>query len=126
MKREGKKLLLVHNTKYGGLRIEPPGGKKNKDEDWEQAVIREIKEELGLEVQPMKLLGTYDTQSPEGDFSVRMYFCKIVSGSPTLLEPEKISQFGWYDHKEINDLARNGILVPNMRAALKDLGPYLS
>ena len=26
---EGKKLLLVHNTKYGGLRLESPGGKKN-------------------------------------------------------------------------------------------------
>ena len=120
-----KKLLLVHNTKHNGLRIEPPGGKKNQDESWEEATTRELKEELDIEVRVGKLLGVYDTNSPEGEFSVRMYFCEIISGESKLMEPEKISKFNWYSYDEIAKLAESGVLVPNMKLALADLKPYL-
>jgi len=115
---------LVHNTKYG-LRIEPPGGKKNSNETWEEATIRELKEELGIDVLPTKLFGAYDTNSPEGEFSVRMYFCDITSGEPKLMEPEKISSFNWYGYEAIAKLAESGVLVPNMRLALTDLKLFL-
>lgn len=119
-----KKILLVFNTKHNSVRIEPPGGKKYDNESWEKAAARELKEELGIEVASCKLFGIYDTSSPEGKFSVHMYFCKI-SGEPHITEPDKISDFKWFTFSGLQDLKRSGYLVPNMIKALPDLKKYL-
>lgn len=121
---KGGALLLVHNIKHG-LRIEPPGGKKDEGEGWEASVKREIREELGVEVRVDGLLGEYRTHSPEGEFLVRMYFCEITEGEPRVMEPDKIPGFGWYTLAEIKRFKDEGSLVPNMRDALEDLERYL-
>ncbi|MFQ5736787.1 MAG: NUDIX domain-containing protein [Thermodesulfobacteriota bacterium] len=121
----GGRVLLVHNTKHGGLRIEPPGGKKHADEGWEEGVEREVREELGVRVRPVRLFGTYSTHSPEGEFTVRLYLCEIISGEPRVMEPEKIPGFGWYSIDEIEGLKEEGSLVPNMTEALDDLKKHL-
>ncbi|MBI5642055.1 MAG: NUDIX hydrolase [Deltaproteobacteria bacterium] len=119
-----KRLLLVHNIKHG-LRIEPPGGKKESGESWDESVKREVREELGIEVRPIRLFGVYDTHSPEGEFSVHLYLCVITSGEPQVREPDKIPGFGWYSLDEIQELREEGHLVPNMVEALADLKEYL-
>ncbi len=116
------KLLLVHNKKHGAVRIEPPGGKKHSGESSMEAVVREVEEELGIKCRPEKFFGAYDTSSPEGDFSVRMYLCDIVSGEPRIVEPDKIPEFGWYSFKELEACKA---LVPNMIEALPKLKEYL-
>jgi len=117
---EGRRLLLVHNTKHG-LRIEPPGGKKESGETWEDAEVREVKEELGVAVLPAAVLGDYATTSPEGDFLVRMFFCDVVGGAPRVIEPTKVSGFAWYSYGDLERLRADGRLVPNMCAALPEL-----
>jgi 8-oxo-dGTP diphosphatase len=121
-----KKLLLVRNIKHNTLRIEPPGGKRKENEDWEESVVREIKEELDIMVKPIKLFGTYDTFSPEGDFSVHMYFCEIIKGEPRIVEPDKINEFKWYSFNELEEMEKSNHLVPNMCEALPDLKPFLT
>lgn len=115
-----RRVLLVHNVKHG-LRVEPPGGKKEPGEGWEESVIREIKEELGLDVAVRSAIGDYKTHSPEGDFLVRLYLCEITSGEPMLMEPEKIAAFGWYSVEDMKRAEKDGTLVPNMGLALKDI-----
>ncbi len=122
---ENGKLLLVHNTKHNGLRIEPPGGKRYGNEYLEECVIREVKEELGIDIKPIKLFGIYETSSPEGDFKVYMYLSEIKKGNPTLKEREKISNFGWYSFEEMREFKEQGILVPNLCSALNDIQKYL-
>jgi len=119
-----RKVLLVHNVKHG-LRVEPPGGKKEPGEGWEESVVREIGEELGVETAVKGLLGEYSTHSPEGDFLVRLYLCGIVSGDPRVMEPEKIPSFGWYSLEEMRKAALDGTLVPNMVDALDDIEKVL-
>lgn len=121
-----KKLLLVHNIKHNTLRIEPPGGKKKENENWEESVAREIKEELDIVVEPTDFFGIYDTLSPEGDFSVHMYFCKTIKGEPRVVEPDKINEFKWYSFDELEKLKKSSHLVPNMREALPNLKPFLT
>ncbi len=115
------KILLVHNTKHNRLRIEPPGGKREDNESLEECVIREVQEELGISIEPKELLGAFDTNSPEGNFRVYMYISEIKSGKPFLMEPDKISGFGWYTFDEIEKFKEQGILVPNMCLALDEL-----
>lgn len=121
-----RKLLLVHNTKHNGLRIEPPGGKKENNESMEACVIRETKEELDIEILPVNLFGIYETYTPEGDFKVYMYLSKIKNGEIKLMEPEKISAFGWYNIKEIEDFKKQGYLVPNLSSAIEELRKLLN
>lgn len=117
--RDGK-LLLVHNVKHG-LRIEPPGGKVHPGEGLEESVVREVAEELGVDVRVTGLFGEYPTHTPEGLFVVSMYLCDIISGEPRICEPEKIPEFGWYSYDELLELRDTGALVPNMCAALDGL-----
>lgn len=115
-----KRVLLVHNMKHG-LRVEPPGGKKEPGEGWEESVVREIKEELGVTVAVKGVIGEYATHSPEGEFLVRLYLCEIASGEPRIMEPEKIPSFGWYSLEDMIKAADDGTLVPNMGLALADI-----
>lgn len=115
-----KRVLLVHNVKHG-LRVEPPGGKLEPDEGWEESVIREIKEELGMAVAVRSIIGDYETHSPEGEFLVRLYLCEITAGEPRLMEPEKIAAFGWYSMDDMKRAEKDGTLVPNMGLALEDI-----
>ena len=116
--------LLVHNMKHG-LRVEPPGGKKEVGEGWEESVTREVKEELGVEVVVKGSIGEYATHSPEGEFLVRLYLCEITSGEPAVMEPDKIPSFGWYSLEDMKKAASDGTLVPNMALALSDVAKFL-
>jgi len=118
------KILLVHNTKHNGLRIEPPGGKR-EDELLYDCVIREVKEELGIDINVKSLLGVYKTYSPEGEFNVYMYLSEIADGEIMLREPDKISKYGWYSFNDLINFKDRGLLVPNLVDAIVDLKEYL-
>lgn len=70
-----------------------PGGKVEKNETHEQTIIREIKEELDSEIEPIKFLikieHTYDDFA-DGfkGFHITMYayLCKLIKGNLTLKE----------------------------------------
>lgn len=118
--REGK-LFLVHNTKHGSRRIEPPGGKVREGEAREAAVKREVYEEAGLTVDGLTYFGAYGTSSPEGNFTVYMYICGRAEGEPVVREPDKISSFGWYGVEGLEALKEEGTLVPNICESLDRL-----
>ncbi len=115
------RILLVHNMKHGRLRVEPPGGKIHPGESAQEAVIREVSEELGMSVGALEIFGTYKTDSPEGEFEVHMYLCNKIEGRPRVVEPDKVPGFGWYAFDELEAFVRDGSLVANMRRAMGDL-----
>ncbi len=122
---EDSKLLLVHNIKHG-LRIEPPGGKVQAGESFEDCAVREVCEELGIEVEIIDLFSTHDIETPEGPFHVELYRCRILSGTPQKdLEPGKIGGFEWYTYEELENLANEKTLVPDVVEALPKLKSLL-
>jgi len=82
------------------LKWEFPGGKVEVGETDQQALARELREELGIEVQVadhyMGLLHSY----PEFDIDFHVYTCKILSGQIVRLG---VHDFRWVKTSELTE-----------------------
>lgn len=65
-----------------------PGGKIDDGETPEEALIREIKEELDTEIVVKELLDTVEYDYPKFHLSMDCFICKIKSGELVLKEHE--------------------------------------
>lgn len=65
-----------------------PGGKIEPGETPEEALKREIREELATEIEVGELLHTVEYDYPEFHLSMDCFLCKVVSGELELLEAE--------------------------------------
>lgn len=100
IERENGDLLIAlrpEDAMLGGL-WEFPGGKQKEDEEIETTVARELREELGVEVQVldefMQLKHTYS------HFSITLfaYKCRIIDGIP---EPRSSQEIRWVSRGEL-------------------------
>jgi len=76
--REGDSVLLVKQS-YGGQYWSLPGGVVEFGESLDQAAIREVREETGLEARIKRVVGMY-TKSDEGALAVT-FEGEIVGGA---------------------------------------------
>ena len=65
-----------------------PGGKIEEGESPEEALCREIREELGCEIAVGELLTTIEYDYPTFHLSMHCYWCTLVNSEPHLLEHE--------------------------------------
>ena len=67
-----------------------PGGKIEPNEAKEACIVREIKEELGATIRPIKYLGVsnYSYTNLDKPFSITLYgfLCELIEGELTLTE----------------------------------------
>lgn len=61
-----------------------PGGKREKGESGEDAIVREIREELGVEISVDRFLCTVGCQYPSFYLVMDCYICSIKEGQPSL------------------------------------------
>ena len=75
-----------------------PGGKVDFNEALRDAVIRETKEEVGVDIEIDGQLAAFDhIIKEEGEHWVTSIFtARIASGTPENMEPEKCDQIGWF------------------------------
>ena len=75
-----KKLIAIHRIKEKDGKCEEyyvfPGGGVEENETMEEAVIREIKEEIGIDVKAKKYLYKLDTENTVEHF----FLCEYVNG----------------------------------------------
>lgn len=80
--------LLATQRSYGDLKggWEFPGGKIQDYETPEEALIREIKEELDILIQVDSHFTTIEYDYPTFHLSMKCYWCSILEGTIKLLE----------------------------------------
>ena len=65
-----------------------PGGKIEPGETPEEALKREIREELAAEIKVEKLLAVVEYDYPDFHLSMQCFLCRITDGKPVLKEHE--------------------------------------
>ena len=87
----GKVLVAKRAShKSNGGFWEFPGGKVEPGEQNEEALARELKEELGIEVEVKNLLCSNSHTSEHGRIELHCYFCIIQAGTPQALEHSEV------------------------------------
>lgn len=95
---KGELLLQLRNKAPEKEYWSIPGGRVELFETFEEAVKREVKEETGVEVEIISLLGICDhiIKNEERHWVSPSYLCKIVEGEPQILEPTKHLDIKWF------------------------------
>lgn len=78
-----------------------PGGKVEQGESPEDALVREIHEELDTLIKVENHVTTIEWDYPTFHLSMRCYLCSVVSGSLTLLEHEAAA---WLDREHLRSV----------------------
>lgn len=82
--RDGKLLITRRhaNVHLGGL-WEFPGGKREPDESDEECLRRELREELGVDVEVKELIETLQHDYPEKSVRLKFFRCMLSTGDPS-------------------------------------------
>ena len=115
--RDGKLLITQRhaNAHLGGL-WEFPGGKHEPHEAFEQCLVREIREELGVEILVGELLEEIMHDYPEKSVHLKFFICKLLRGEPQLLG---CAAFRWISKPELANFefpAADARLLEKLRA----------
>ena len=86
----GEPIIFATQRGYGEFKggWEFPGGKMEQGETPEQALMREIKEELDTDIEVGKLLDTVEYDYPNFHLTMHCFLCTIKSGELVLKEHE--------------------------------------
>lgn len=100
-KASGK--ILVTERGYGEFlgKWEFPGGKIEPGETREAALVRELREELAIDVKIEKFIGTVEYDYPKFHLTMHAFLCTIANGEPTLREHMAAR---WLSRKELADI----------------------
>ena len=89
------------STMHLPLKWEFPGGKIEANETPEACLIREIKEELNIDIEIIEGLNTNDHQYPDKFIRLMPFICRQTGGEIILKEH---ADYKWLDRKDLLDL----------------------
>lgn len=117
---EGK--IFATQRGYGEFKDgwEFPGGKIEPNESREAALIREIKEELAVNIRVKNYLTTVNYDYPKFHLTMYCYICEIDSGNIVLLEHKAAKWLSKRELDSVNWLAADIDVVEKLKQILKD------
>ena len=93
---ENRRRILSTARGYGEYkgRWEFPGGKIEAGESPEKALVREIKEELCVDIKAGELIDVIEYDYPDFHLTMYCYWCEVVNGEIVLNEAEAAQRQG--------------------------------
>jgi ADP-ribose pyrophosphatase YjhB (NUDIX family) len=110
-------LLLRRAVEPGAGGWDLPAGYLDPHESPEQAALRETREEAGLEIELIRLLGAYTSR--HGNAVSCIYLARPLAEDPRVILDSESSEFAWVERRRIASWLER-MAFPAMAAALTD------
>ena len=114
-----KRVFAAQRGDHGETRFkwEFPGGKIEPHETPEEALAREFREELKIEVKVHELITSIVDEYPTQILHIDTYRCELISGTPTLTEHLAMA---WSNKDELDKLDFSKADAPTLAKIKKD------
>lgn len=102
--QEGKVLCVQrpkHEKEYISVKWEFPGGKVEVGESREEALVREIREELSVDIEVLEFFMTVEHTYPDFHLTMHVFKCALQSGEIVLNEHVDMK---WLSMEELGSL----------------------
>ena len=119
--RRGNEIFATQRG-YGDYKDwwEFPGGKVESGESPEEALVREIREELDTSIEVEEFLTTVEYDYPAFHLVMDCYWCKVKEGRLTLLEHEAAKWLPADQLRQVRWLPADVLVVTSIENCIKD------
>ncbi|MDI3386449.1 NUDIX hydrolase [Streptomyces sp. B-S-A8] len=107
---EGRVLMVRRRVSEGQLSWQFPAGEVEPGEPREDAAVRETKEETGLDVAAVKLLG--ERVHPKTGRLMSYTACEVIAGTAYVADTEELAELAWATRGEIPQYVPYGLFEP--------------
>ncbi|MFE4669354.1 NUDIX hydrolase [Streptomyces sp. NPDC056716] len=114
------RVLMVRSVSEGQLSWQFPAGEVEPGESRENAAVRETREETGLKVNALGLLG--ERVHPATGRLMSYTACEVVSGTAHVADTEELDELAWVAHADIPQYVPYGLFEPVQRHLDATLG----
>lgn len=117
--KNGNKIYATQRG-YGEFKggWEFPGGKIEQGETSQEALVREIEEELETKIKVNDLIDTIEYDYPTFHLSMECFWCEIIKGNLVLLEAEAAKWLTKEELYSVDWLPADLLLIPKIEGNL--------
>jgi len=103
--RDGRLLLVRRASRHGNGNWQLPGGFIEPDETVEQAVVREVFEETGVQAEVEAVVGLRSRYDPDNGNGIYVVLLLRPTGGEPIADGREVDRAGFFDLEEIRALS---------------------